>query len=293
MSTIESQGPKISFRTVVIIGFIISIPVYLSTFAKWEYGDLREPVRGLAEAGFIAMTLAVTVDLYLKTELARDAINLALGYVLPGYLKDEMVAIYSNALICVEHTQVLTLSKLSDEELCVTLFVRRELQNISTTYHSVKPELVVDEWLMNNHRSIIREFGYKSGDQEEQIVEPANGTPLKGDIPQITVPLKETMVPPNGSITIWWKTDEFKHINDVHVSSFRYSTHEPSVRIDAPDDIGWIVEFPHRLDEQQKKTGDTVVLPALLLPHQSILVRWWNDAAAKKWREERAAIGPR
>ena len=105
---------------------------------------------------------------------------------------------------------------------------------------------------------------------------------MEGGIPRFTVDLATVSVGPSEIVAFWYESDEIRHLNDMHVSTFRYSTHKPRVRIDAPVDIGWIVEFAHR--QSAKRYGQTTILSALLLPNQSIIVRWWDKTAELNWR---------
>src|ERR1039458_133901 len=93
-----------SFWNFIAWGTVGSVGLLLVTIVfDWGRFEVpRELLQKIAEAGLSAMFLAITVDIYLKTELTKDAIKVAIGYVLPPYLQEEMAAIYSNEVICVD-----------------------------------------------------------------------------------------------------------------------------------------------------------------------------------------------
>ena len=105
-----------NFRCLIFLGVIGSAILFAATqILDWgKYAFLREASEKLAEAVFIAMILAITVDSYFKRALTRDAVEAAIGYILPPYLQEEMAAIYSNEVICIDHNQVVVLTVLPD-----------------------------------------------------------------------------------------------------------------------------------------------------------------------------------
>ena len=158
-----------SFWNFIAWGTVGSVGLLLVTIVfDWGRFEVpRELLQKIAEAGLIAMFLAITVDIYLKTELTKDAIKVAIGYVLPPYLQEEMAAIYSNEVICVDHNQIVTLSKLQNDLVRVTVRMERTLKNISTVSHLFDPKVLVDEWLVDNRPSTIREIGCKKNGEPE------------------------------------------------------------------------------------------------------------------------------
>ena len=64
-----------------------------------------------------------------------------MGYILPDYLQDEMRAVYSNEIICIDHLQNVKVEILAEQELVTTtITLYRKLKNISNNNHSIVPK---------------------------------------------------------------------------------------------------------------------------------------------------------
>jgi hypothetical protein len=130
------------------MGLVGSIILFVITqIADWgKYEAWQEPCEKLAEALFVAMVLALTVDMYLKKALTKDAVEAAIGYILPRYLQEEMAAIYSNEVVCIDHNQIVVLTELPNDLVHVRARVERVLENISTAKHT-PPQSVFSTFL--------------------------------------------------------------------------------------------------------------------------------------------------
>ena len=282
--TREPDAHEASFKLFVYWGLSLSIAVFI--LAHWKWGDielLREPMEKIAEAVFIAMVLALTVDTYLKRSLSRDAFKASIGYILPGYLQEEMTAIYSNEVICESHQQNITLSFAADDLVQVRVRIERTMKNISTASHQFDPRVEMDEWLADGQPSTISSLGYKKNDEPDISTPRTHDGPAGDHIPRLRVELPPTALLPGDRLDFWYEWIEIRSRNDMHVLAFRYSTNRPSVHVDAPEELGWFVEFSHR--QRARLYSTTAVLPALLLPFQPIIVRWWVKEKEAAWRE--------
>jgi hypothetical protein len=277
-----------SFRQWITIGLFVSLGLFLwaHSTAPWpKHEEVREPVEKVAEAIFIAMVLALTVDLFLKKELAKDAFEASIGYVLPKYLRTELTAIYSNQIVCESHDQQVELSQIVQDGVRVKIRVERKLRNISAVEFTFNPSVHVDEWMFDSLESKIHELAYRTHSGETRTAQVDRVTASEGDVPRWTVELQPATLYPNEFVVVWYCIEETKRRNDVHAFNFRYATNNPRVRVIAPDDIGWTVEFTHRDAGSQARYSNVMELSGLLLPHQSITVRWWDAAKARQWRD--------
>jgi hypothetical protein len=280
----DSKDSK--FRCWIFFGLIASVIVIAATqvFDWGNYNVLRLLCEKLAEAVFIAMVLALTVDMYLKRALAKDAVEAAIGYILPPYLQEEMVAIYSNEVVCIDHNQVVVLTELPNGLMSVRIRVERLLENISTAQHNFNPDIVVDEWLVDGIPCRIHECGYKKDDGEPVTAQVDSVKPMNGKLPRWIIAPPPINLTPKDRLSFWYDIEEIKRRSDMHVLQFRYSTNSPRVRVDAPPSISWQVEFAHRQNTKRERYSNVTVLPGLLLPHQCIFVRWWETAKEEAWR---------
>jgi hypothetical protein len=237
----------------------------------------------LGTALFIASILGFTIDWWLTKRIAEDVFLAAMGYELPNELREEVRHVYGDRLICTEHVQTVWIEKIKDEEnfLTVTVGLERTIKNIGSTSQTVPIVTSIDEWFVPLHPSAIIELGYKldgTGNlQTTGFVKEKKPNSLLAEI-KGGVELK-----PDRKLTIYSKFRETKPTEGEHYISFSYATSNPHVTVNAPQDFRWSVGFSHRAEPILGRYSDVVRLEGLLLPHQSIRVRWWRDAASQKW----------
>jgi hypothetical protein len=262
----------IAFLLTIILAFVLfSVDHY-----QWPIPleDFRPFVEKIVEALFVAAILALTVDWFLKKQIARDAFRASIGYILPGYLQDEMRAIYSNEIVCIDHSEDVKIEVLSNDLVRMTVRVQRTIKNISNNHHRFVPKIWVDEWFVPDYPSTIDDCGYRvQGGEAHSFGAACAKAEL---VPKLYAEGREVTLPPQIEVEVWLSFSEIKRRSDLSYLVFSYATDKPRVRITVPDRFGSAVEFTHRLDTKKLTTGETI-LPGLLLPNQCIIVRWWDE----------------
>jgi hypothetical protein len=251
-------------------------------FINDSYRQFAEKV---LEALFIASALAVTVDMFLKKQIAKDVFSASIGYILPAFLRDEMKAIYSNDIICVSHSLNLTLTPIENSLIQVDISIRRTIQNKGSSNRDVELNVDFDEWFSGKGHSALIEFGFRTpGAPQESVKKFKNDDLAKvPDVPKYSASLGTKLLMPEGKIEVWYSYRLFKRANDIYYLWFRYATEQPLIVVDAPGHVGWRVQFGHRLSTNVD--GNKTTLPGVLLPHQYIQVRWWDKVAETEWRK--------
>jgi hypothetical protein len=287
----ERQSPPqdgffrlIAFLLIVIFGVVWFVLDRYQLAAPAE--QFRVFAEKLVEAFFIAATLAFSVDIFLKKQIARDAFRASMGYILPDYLQDEMRAVYSNEIICIDHLQNVKVEILNDELVTTTITLYRKLKNISNNNHSIVPKARVDEWLVANAASKIGACGYKVEGGEEHHFGPAAPDDIHPAPRLIAVGTDEVILQPRAEMEVWASYSQIKRRSDLSCSTFGYATQTPRVHLTVPEGFGYYVEFTHRLKGKKLPTDD-IILPGLLLPHQCIIARWWAEDKKKAWNDDR------
>jgi hypothetical protein len=262
----EEPARDSCFRVSAFLMMIIFLLVwFLVDHYPWAtpWEEFRPFVEKIVEALFVVALLAFTVDLFLKKQIAKDAFKASIG--LPGYLQDEMRAIYSNEIVCTSHSQDVKIELLSDDLVRMFVRVQRTIKNISNSAHRLVPSIWVDEWFVQGSPSTIGDCGYRVQGAEPKKFGAAS--PKAEPVPKLYAEGSEVTLPPQIEVEAWLSFSEIKRRSDLSYLALEYATDRPRVHLTVPDGFGSAVEFTHRLDTEKLKTGETI-LPGLLLPHQ-------------------------
>jgi len=234
-------------------------------------------VHVLAEFGIALMVaglLGITVDLFVKRQISKDAVEAALGYVLPPPLRDEMQWIYDQKFICERHHATLKLD-LHDGWVLVRQRFDRTFQNVSSADQDLEISLSVDEWGHPTRPSKISRCGYQQGGTSREYtaaelgVHNPNPHAMAIDVQRITLRPKERA-------TVWAEWEELRATNDAVVAVFKHPTLNPHVEVYADESIDFETGFGHRMKHSARRLGANAwELEGLLLPNQHIRVRWW------------------
>ena len=130
--------PFLLFSTISGIGFILA--------SAFNEGVLFAVMRDIGIALLIAGGLGLTVDKLLRQQLAMDAFNASMGYLLPTQLKPELEWIYKQDIIAEVHRETLEIIPLSDDLVSVQITYNRTLRNISHHKVPYTPLLWLEEW---------------------------------------------------------------------------------------------------------------------------------------------------
>ena len=80
----------------------------------------------------VACFLGLFVDRALKRHVVRDVFSAAIGYILPQYLRDELAAIYENAIVCRDHDRTVKPTPIAGTDFVkVAVKVSRVLETLA------------------------------------------------------------------------------------------------------------------------------------------------------------------
>jgi hypothetical protein len=136
--------------------------------------------------------------------------------------------------------------------------------------------VALDEWHVVGHPSQILEIAYEQDGQRANVY--PEGVDLEdrpwGPAAKWRGQLR---LGPQKTATVFVKISETRPDNGEHFYSFSHATLNPNVQVNAPEGFKWLVSFAHRDKAKEGKYSASARLEGLLLPHQSIRVRWWRD----------------
>lgn len=254
------------------VGFVVAAEL----LALGDAG--HEILLALGGALLIAAILGATVDRWLKRRLLQDAFSATFGHLLPGELRDELRWIYGQDRLCDRFDYTLTLRATDTPELLVVRFEsRRDYRNVSHEQVQHEPRVEVDEWFHEGRPS--RVLGLQCIKDDEEIGVPE---PYKPDAFSIGKRLPAVQLAPHERVTVVSAAEETRHISDAMFLNLSVATVNPTVTVDAPDDVSWKVFFGNRGQEHVRELGPKKrELPGTLLPGQVIQVRWWPADAVE------------
>ena len=248
-----------------------------------------------------AFAIGVTLDISFRTRLARDVFSEAFGYILPQEIRDEIkwVTSLDRIAISYEHDFFLKPHSTNRDLLVLEEAVKREIKNLSDGPIKVRPSVGVQEWFHHDFESEVLNLAYKhmSGKNELGSGSIADGkaeilSHLQGGHIRHARVKDELTVYPNESVIITWRTREAKSKNDAAYSFSGSAARNPSlsIEVDPALNVEYEVKFQSRHQgDLIELEGDRFELKGLLLPLQTVRVRWWDKGMKAEWEEARAA----
>jgi hypothetical protein len=264
---------------------IMGLALLFGMILIFSAGHIGEPfwksgLEHLGTAVFIAALLGLTIHIWLERQLTENVFSAAMGYELPDELKDEIKFVYGNRIICEDHSQSMQIEDLKNGFVRVTIGTQRKFINIAQTEQELSISLGMDEWNVKGHPSVLLEIDYKFENKEKIAIYPDGNFEISERPEGSLVKAKENIkLASKQSVTVFTKCSETKPVNSDHLFHYAYATLNPRVTVKAPG-FNWLVAFSHRDEPHRERYSDTVILDGLLLPHQSIRVRWWPEITA-------------
>jgi hypothetical protein len=247
---------------------LIVVPVVLGW--SWDYGVTKE----IGTAVMIVALLGLTVDLWLKTAIARDVFEAALGYVFPEEFRAEVRQITSYKFFCERHRLEIKIEPIDDECVRVIWSVERLLKNISSTKEPINGYVHIDEYHFRQASSEIFDCEVRlegqAGIGYKEIEKDSHTLWAKTDAVE---------VPPQQYVYLRSKAAEIKRINDQMSLVFLAPTRNPETFVDIPEhlDCGFGFGTPNEKKEKSKYSHH-YIMTGTYFPHQHMSFRWWPKA---------------
>lgn len=269
----------------LIIAFLVGIVLLGAASFVRTVPQVYGVFLGLGTASVTAAILGLAIDRFLKRDLARDAVEVALGYLLPEDIKEEMRWIYHQQFLCREHVQTHHLLLNDDgETITMKVTIQRRLVNLTDEVQPLDIGLAVDEWGFRAGPSKITRVAYRLENRQWQEMDTDKAAYESGvlEVKPIEVP-----IPRGAAVELEFIYQETKRINDVHHSVFAKPTRHPRVIVSADEQLEHYVRFGHRKQAEMTPNpeGGSYRLSGTLLPQQSVEVRWWKKADDGEMRD--------
>jgi hypothetical protein len=260
----------------LILGAIILIGAAGSLWYEslpWSW--LSHVAQALCPPLFTAGVLGLTVDAFLKREIARDVFVAAFRYVLPDELKDEVKRIIDYKFLCTESLSVVTIVPLPNNLVRVHISHERTFKNITGHTEPFIATFALDEWGFADKSEIEACYLMADGTTTNATENPEYEN-KKDAIGRKSEPVA---VKPGAIIRTVVKGFEIHRDNDQVHMEFGHPSTNPVVRVEAPQGISHSCSFgiPNEKIIRSNITKQ-YKLEGTQFPGQHTRIRWWPES---------------
>jgi hypothetical protein len=232
---------------------------------QWDRGIIRD----FGTAVAIAAMLGFTIDRWLKTQIAQDVFQAALGYVLPEEFREEVASIARFKFLCERHVAKMHIENVGGGNVRLTHTIERTSINISNGKEKTRAYITMDEW----------GFAEPSHIHECRLDFYGRSYPcssLEKTAATITASSDYVDVPPGDKVLTVAKTSEIKRNNDDASYAYLSPTRKPEIEVTIPSDLDYTVEFGRSEYQVVKEQyGNRHIMQGTYFPVQHMRIRWW------------------
>lgn len=266
--------------TAPLLLFSTFLGIVLIIVSAFNEGVWFTALRDIAIALLITGGLGLTVDKLLRQQLAMDAFNASMGYLLPPQLKPELEWIYKQEIIATKHHQSIKVIPLDQSLVKVEVKINRTFENITQHKATMTPLVSVDEWFHKGYPSAITEFGCSKFTKDQP-------KPVRGEYSLQYENVEEIVLLPGETVETWVTYSETKYRTDDHSNTFLCPTANLFIEVEAGEGLKIRPGFAMHKQHTLKIVGENrYELAGTLLPGQQIMTHWWDIEEAKKWQKQ-------
>jgi hypothetical protein len=238
---------------------------------------VKESVSEIGKALIVAGVLGMGVDFALKRDLVRDAVEAAIGYLLPPQLRNEMEWVSGLRVIAEQTYHVTLIHKPEDHVVIVRATYDRIIKNVSGETAQVRIAGGTDEWFNQTQESRITsaEYRYFRDDKYEEPI-------------PLPIKIMEAGIAYGSEKKVSLRHDEMIHVSVAYEMvcpehgmeslTYRYPVENPVVQVEVPPTLKAHISIRHREPAHAYKDWQTGYLTSrvngTLLPHQDVYVIW-------------------
>lgn len=281
---------------VLIAASIFAVTLWLIPFDQF-FPAVSALAHGIAEALAIAVFLALTVDKFVKEDLAKEIVKDVSPYIaaasLPKGLREEVHNISTiNTYRESVDLEFIIEKQLGSENVQVTttsIFIMQNLLNEAAPFNL---DVVVEKkYSVRNQKHILLVKGenvcLKSDKSPVAFIEEAGDGDLgyDGALGSTRKYTKHLFIPPNGKSTFTTRIVQMFPAEHADVFVSIYATKRAKITLECPTELDVDVLFAHRQSESarisegfakqgwRKKMWD---FDCAMIPYQPIIYRWWK-----------------
>jgi hypothetical protein len=250
---------------------LIAVPAALNI--ERDFGITRE----IGVAFLTASLLGISVDIFLKRGIARDAFEGAVGYVLPAEIKEAVHSLAGIDWFAEEFSLTATLEIVEDDLIRATVKLRKVMRNITNMTQPIRSFIHVDEW-GRSRKSEILECEVRT--EARGVLEKLDPGSIKIIGSSIYGSTNEVRVGAGETVELLATAIEYKRFNDDFHYALGYVAKSPEINV-APLS-GFEITGGISADVTHEKHPHLIRyrLNGISLPWQRMMVRWYPTATA-------------
>jgi hypothetical protein len=142
--------------------------VIVPHWLEWSWD--KQIIPELGKALIITSVLGFTIEPSLRKALARNVFAAAFGYLMPEDVREQLIEIASQRLLCIEHRMNVSITYLDTDYVKVTVSAERVFKNVGVSPMLHGAMTWVDEWGNGNTSKILRcEVTSVGGKRKENV----------------------------------------------------------------------------------------------------------------------------
>jgi hypothetical protein len=256
--------------TAVIGVVLIILPVFVRIPTPYETIP-----RDFGIVFLVGSVLAFTIDRWAKDELREDAVKATLSSVIRDEFRSELQRIFNYEVLCDHHFMRISIDRISEDRVRVTVTTERRLRNISGSSREIPGLVHIDEWGFEEQKSSITNCSIQGeGGQEINVFAKttSNAYSIKAETDRLTIP-------PGKTATARSTVTEIRRANDHFINTFLHPTKDPTVVVQISDDLSYEFDFGRSLSPGERIEHSEQMsvhrLVGMYFPGFYMKARWW------------------
>ena len=240
---------------------------------SWDRGVVKE----FGVAFLIAAILGGSIHVYLERDIAKDAFEGAIGYVLPPDVKEAVRFLSGLEWFAEEFSIIMKIERVDGDLVKATVKIRKFLRNITNISLPIKSTIHIDDW-GHKEKSNILECELQSG---SGVTKRFDSEKIKYENMTVYAETEEVQIRPRETVTLLATAVEFKHLNDDLHFAMPYASKSPEIYVEITDDFEHHAGFSATIPSERHPHTYKYVLKGFCLPWQRAVVRWWPKEPEK------------
>jgi hypothetical protein len=191
-----------------------------------DFGVTRE----IGIALLTASLLGISVDIFLKRDIAKDAFEGAVGYVLPEEVKEAIHRLAAIDWFAEEFSLTVDLKIIKPDLIRATIRVRKVMRNITNVSQTMKSFIHVDEW-DREERSDIVECQIRT--EARGVLETLDHSSIKRENMSVYGSTREIRIGAGETVELLATAVEYKRFNDDFYYALGYASKSPEINVSA------------------------------------------------------------
>jgi hypothetical protein len=231
--------------------------------------------RDIGIAFLTASLLGISVDIFLKRGIAKDAFEGAVGYVLPVEIKEFVHSIAGIDWFAEEFSLSVDLAIIDKEKdvIKATIKVRKLMRNITNLPQPIKSFIWVDDWERDQHKSEIVECQIRN--EARGVLETLDHTSIKKINSTLYGSTKEIRVGPGETVELLATGIEYKRFNDDLHYALGYAAKWPEINVSRLPGFEVGCGISTEVIQESHPHLIRVRLRGFYFPWQRMMVRWY------------------